>query len=97
MDIKELENFKKLLQLTCNLMPKSLDNDLCDFYAERICNLSSPKIVETLLDFATGKVVYEVSVETKAIMYECLFIIFDNFQSTRDAHDLLRALYKKIN
>ena len=97
MDIKQLEDFKKLVRLTCSLMPKSLDNDLCVFYAERICNLSSSKIVETLLDFATDKVVYDVSVETKAIMYECLFIIYSNFQTTLDAHNLLRALYKKIN
>ena len=87
-----LEDFPQLIQIVCNSIPKDNPNEsILRSYCQIIYDLSETRNIELLLNFSDNNDSEDYDLLTKAIMYECLYIIYSNFDNL-DAQTFLKVL-----
>lgn len=92
-----LENFPSLLATFCNsISTDNLNENLLSTCSQIIRDLSEPSNIVTLIDFWKNDVPEDTPVLTKAIMYECLYIIYSSFENSTDAYNFLDSLSETI-
>lgn len=92
-----LEEFPTLITTVCDsISSDDPDDELLQTCAQIIHDLSEPENVTTLINFWNDNVSENVTLRTKAVMYECLFIIYSSFNTATDACRFLTVLSDTI-
>lgn len=92
-----LEEFPTLIATVCNSMASDdPDDDLLQTCAQIIYDLLGHENVTTLINFWNDNVSEDVTLITKAVMYECLYIIYSSFNTATDAYRFLTVLSDTI-